>query len=418
MTRRKEYGQLIFDLPSGRKNIARYIWSIFTEATGFRLGDFPENPFIIQDSGLVPVSESFDDILLGRIEKVAGRYHLPGGLDLFRQEEPLACAFYLINSLHETLLPAEKWDKYERYPYQESIQYKNDLIETNYVQDIFDDLYEKITGQVPEKRESRIMWSHDIDYLYSAWKSDLLIAMQDREFKKIPKIIWEAITRFPRWNNLEKILDLEREYGINSTFFWLTEQGKSQGTESNFIDHADYTFRMKAIRHLWEQIKDAGSQNGLHKSAFRSTFQEELRKLPEGVSVNRNHFLRMQIPGHYNNIEKSGLKYDATLGFPEHYGFRNSFGRPFQPYNLRENRPYRFTELPLHLMDTTHLSYLGQDIEEMTKEMIRFINKHSASCTIGILLHNSTFNFQDKNEMKVWHHLFEAAQGFENFIPQ
>ncbi len=418
MVRDKEYGQLVFDLPEKRKNIARYIWSVFTEATGFRLSDFPETPFIISSSGLVPVSESFDDFLSGQINKVALRYNLPEGLDLFRQEEPLACAFYLLNSLHETFLTPDKWDKYGRYPYQESIQYKNDLIEINFVQDIFDDMYEKITGQIPEKNESKIMWSHDIDYLYSAWKSSLLIAIEDRRFNKIPKILWDAITQPPRWNNLEKILSIEKEYDLNSVFFWLTEQGKSQISDSIHIDHADYTFRMKAIRHLWKNIKNVGSQNGLHKSAFSTTFQKELLKLPENVSVNRNHFLKMQLPDHYNYIEQSGLKYDATLGFPEHYGFRNSFGRPFQPYNLPNDRTYRFTELPLHLMDATHLTYLGQDIEEMVNEMIRFVNMHSNSSLIGILLHNSTFNFQDKNEMKIWHRLFRSTQEFEVFLPQ
>src|SRR5690606_17028053 len=99
----------------------------------------------------------------------------------------------------------------------------------------------------------------------------------NRDYKIFPKILWKAIFQPPRWNNLEKILRLEKQYDINSIFFWLTEQGKSQLLNEIYIDHADYTFHMKSIRHLWEQIKGTGSHNGLHKSAFPTTFQDELQ---------------------------------------------------------------------------------------------------------------------------------------------
>lgn len=418
MSFEKETDQLILDLPENRKNSARYLWSVFVEATNFKWDDLPDKPFLINDSGAFAISVSFDDFLREEPGKVASRYNLPGGLEEFRSTEPLACAFYLMNSLHETLLPADKWDKYKRYPYQESIQHANDLIETNYVQDIFDELHQKITGKPPEKEESKIMWSHDIDYLYSAWKSDLIMAGRSRQFYQVPDILWKALTRPHRWNNIEDILGLEKTAGIQSIFFWLTEQRKVSVSDTIYIDHADYSFHMEAVSRLWQKVVKTGSQNGLHKSAFDLTFDEELEKLPETVSINRNHFLKMNVADHYKNIEKSGLKYDATLGFPEHFGFRNSYGRPFHPYNLQENRPYRFTEVPLHLMDTTFRTYLDMDFPEMMHKMKEFIDQHRYSCVISLLLHNSHFNFQNKEEVKLWKRFYSTMQGVKNYLPE
>lgn len=411
-------GQLIYDLPDPYYNVARYMWSIFMEATHLDLNDHPEVRFTIHRGGVFPISRSFDDMLKGNIQKVACRYFLPEGLTAFRKEEPVACAFYLLNGLHETLLPPDKLDKYGRYPYHASIQHVHNLMEVNYVQDIFDDLYKKMIGRLPDRKDSQLMWTHDIDYLYSAWKVALLLAWQRRKFKHIPKIIIKTLISPHQWDNVKQILNLENEFGIRSIFFWLTEQGKAYESESDYIDHADYSFRMKKIRQLWEEVKIAGFCNGLHKSAYKKSFDLELNKLPEKAMINRNHFLKFNIPDHYDRIEKSGLRYDASLGFPEHHGFRNSFGRPFQPYNLKNNRPYQFKEYPLHLMDTTFLTYMKFDLEAAQNKMKDFIYRHRHSCVISLLLHNSHYNFGSKKDIKDWKNFYQSVKDYKDYIPQ
>ena len=412
-----KYGELVLNLPESQKNIARYIWTTFTKATQFRLSDFPTTPFVIEPTGAFAISESFQDFLDGQVEKVADRYDLPDGLEEFRQSEPLACAFYLLNSLHESLLPQNKLDKYGRYPYPESIQYAHDLMEVDYVREIFEGIYKDLTSLTVPTEQSKLMWSHDIDYLYSAWKSDLILALRNSRYRGIPGILWKALTSPARWNNIDELLELEKEFDIRSTFFWLTEQGKSQVTPSHSIDHADYHFRMAKIQKYWDRISKSGSMHGLHKSAFPTKIEDELQKLPDSVVINRNHFLRFQLPDHYDQIENSGLKSDASVGFPEHFGFRNSFGSPFQPYNLPKNRPYRFIEYPLHLMDATFLTYLNDDLESMTQKMTDFVHRHDRSCTISILLHNSYFDFHDDDQMDIWYRFFKSVGGKEWTLP-
>lgn len=412
-----KYGKLILNLPENRKNIARYLWSVFTRATQFRNNDYPDDPFVIESTGVFPVSESFDDILTGHITKVAERYDLPGGLDTFRREEPLACAFYLINSLHEGLLPPDALDRYGRYPYAESIQYANNITEINYVQEIFESIYLGITSHSPTRDTSQLFWTHDIDYLFSAWKNDLILAIRASDFSESIKYLRRAVTQPGRWNNIESLVALEKQYGIRSTFFWLTERGKATINDAHRIDHADYDIRSERIKKYGQKVEQSGSANGLHKSTFARSFRDELHKMPFHTHINRNHFLKLRVPNHYDKVEGAGLQIDASLGFAEHHGFRNSFGQPFCPYNLAQNRPYRFLEYPLHLMDTTFLTYLGMNQEAMIDRMIHFIDRHRYSCTLSLLLHNTNFNFADPVEMKIWHRLYQVLAEMDHVNP-
>lgn len=405
------------NLPEIFHPVAKYMWEIFAEATLCQNRKLPRQEIEIGTSGIFSITTSFRDFLSDDIIKVAEKYSLPEGLDIFRNEEPLACCFYLINSLHERLLHRNKMDKYGRYPYKESIQYANQLIEINYVQGILDDLYEELFGVKVQKRPTKLFWSHDIDYLYSAWKSDLISIHRNKSYSQIPGVLWEILTKPHRWKNIEEILQLEKQYDIRSYFFWLTEQGKKWLKNKHFIDHADYKISQPYIMKLLNEIAVNGSSNGLHKSAFSWNFQEEIHKLPIRVIANRNHFLKMTLPQHYDQIEMAGLEYDATLGFAEHHGFRNSFGRPFQPYNLSQNRAYAFTEIPLQIMDTTLFTYLDQNLEQMSESILRFVQKNQHSSVISILLHNTSFDFRDKAEMQIWHRLFHSLCDYECFIP-
>lgn len=417
MTGASKSGELVYDLPERRKNVARYMWSLFVDAIQFRWDDLAVHSIVISPTGIFPITESFDDFLDGHIGRVASKYDLPQGLESFRRHEPLACAFYLINSLHEWLLPDDKLDKYGRYPYQESIQYANDLIEKNYVQSIFREIYHNLTGQTAHEQASQIFWTHDIDYLYSAWKNDLILAWRAANLIDSSHLAWRALTTSRRWNNIPNILELEKEFGIRSVFFWITQHGKARFPNSLAIDHADYDFKTKELQKYWRDVLDSGSRHGIHKSAFPVPLADEAQVLPTAVNINRNHFLKFRLPSHYDLIEKSGIRYDASLGFPEHFGFRNSYGRPFRPYKLPQDRPYPFIEYPLHLMDATFLHYLNYDLESMVLRMIRFMEQNRYDSVIGILIHNSSMNFQSSKDMKTWKLWYESLRKYDSILP-
>lgn len=417
MTRDLHQNAPVFDLPADLIAVAQYMWELFTDSTDGHIRPWLHSLPPIQKSGWFPISESFTDLLNGQIFKVAEKYHLPEGLPVFRAEEPLACCFYLINSLHETLLSDEKLDQYERYPYEESIQYANQITEINYCQDIFEEIFSKITGQICPSSQSKIFWTHDIDYLYSSWKTDLIIKWREKSIRGIPKIIWNHIFHKDRWDNIEDILRLEKKYNIQSAFFWLTTRGKFRLSDRTFIDHADYDINSNKTKTWWSRIENSGSINGLHKSAFPQSMEREIKSLPHPININRNHYLKLRIPHHYHQIEKAKISWDSSLGFAEHIGFRNSYGRPFRPYHLEENRPFNFYEIPLHIMDTTLIHYMRMDKNKIIPRILHFIEKNSTRSVITLLLHNTYFEKDRPHPLLDWDVLYSKLSHFSHFLP-
>ncbi len=87
--------------------------------------------------------------------------------------------------------------------------------------------------------------------------------------------------------------------------------------------------------------------------------------------------------------------YDSTLGFAEHYGFRNSYCLPFRPFDFRTGQAHDFLEIPLNVMDTTlhHPRYLQLAPEEILPAllpMFREIERFGGVATV--LWHNENFD--------------------------
>lgn len=401
------------ELPKSLENIGFYMWQLFADCTQIRSDHLQNtgNRIVISPTGNFAITSSFERFLNGEIQAVADQYSLPSGLSEFAKQEPLACCFYLINSLHEYLLPEEKGDHYGRYPWKASIQYQAQITEENYCENIFANLYQQLTGQHPQYNSSRIDWSHDIDLLFSEWKYHLILGLRHRSFTSFLTGVKHLLNpTTSHWNNIDEIIAIEKKYSFYSTFYFLTEKGKYKMPNGRSISHADYDLAMSKLQAIFKSLYSNGFFIGLHKSAFSTSFLMELRKFPFPIEHNRNHFLKFRLPGHYHQIESAGLKYDASLGFPEHFGFRNSYGRPFQPFNLKENRPFRFIEYPLHLMDATFTEYLEMDDEKMRTTMLSFIQKHSKNCVLGILLHNNRMNLHDKSSRESWYQFYHKVR--------
>ena len=81
----------------------------------------------------------------------------------------------------------------------------------------------------------------------------------------------------------------------------------------------------------------------------------------------RQHFLKV-IPGITHRIQESaGLQYDASMGFAEQDGFRNSYCWPYRLFDFQNDRPMALWEIPLTVMEVTHFHYRKMDLEESRK---------------------------------------------------
>jgi hypothetical protein len=179
----------------------------------------------------------------------------------------------------------------------------------------------------------------------------------------------------------------EDEHSFKSTFFLLVNKGRINSWEVN----ADYNIQNNKIQSVIRSIDQKGWENGLHKSISTDTLKEEMGKTGFSPVANRYHYLKFTLPALYDNLEESGLALDASLGFAESYGFRNSYGLPFFPFNMQKRKKYSFLEVPLNVMDVTFQKYMKIPREETAAEIIRFFEKNKYNCVLSVLWHNTFF---------------------------
>jgi len=322
----------------------------------------------------------------------------------------LSSIFYMINSLQE--YNTTDVDEIGRFKYTNSYQNKFGNIRDNLV----GQYSQKIFPQVQQPK-SRIFLSHDIDSVNGAVVQDSYFLLKKGNPLPVFRLVLNAALQRPDWLNMDKIMKIEDEHSLKSTFFWLVNKGRLNKREVN----SDYDINSSKIRPILKSIEDKGWENGLHKSISTDTYKEESAKLALPIVANRNHYLKFRLPDLYDDIEASGLQMDASLGFAEAIGFRNSFGLPFHPFNLKERKPYSFVEVPLTVMDGTLKQYRGVPLNETAEEIISFLEKNRTGSLISILWHNTYFtDYKFGGYVKVYKQLLEYihANGMHSINPR
>jgi hypothetical protein len=304
----------------------------------------------------------------------------------------LATIFYMVNCLQEYNATEDALDKFGRFRYVESFQYRFKNVTENLVQeciDAFCDAHIVLKEYAHLHQTSKILLTHDIDSLYGAWKIESYWALKRGQIGLMLKVIFEVFTQRHSWFNIDKILKIHTENDIKSTFFWITQQGRGRFG----INNADYDIQSPIIQKTLNDVQAAGFEIGLHKSSLEKTFSEELSRLPNGhISANRFHFLKFNVPQGWQDLEQGHVSFDASLGFAEAYGFRNSYGLPFKPFDWSQQRTLETLITPLNIMDGTLDYYMKIPVNQIQNHITDFMDKHKENCLITLLWHNTEFS--------------------------
>jgi len=314
----------------------------------------------------------------------------PDAAKQFLIQHPFLEIFYLINSLDEFTTDEKSFDELGRFQYSHSYQKRNNL-PNNQVLNLILDSCKTIpflkNSFILAPQSSRFFLSHDIDSLYGSTVQDGLWAIKNFRFDVLLKLFARAIMQNPHWFNIDKIMDIESEYGFRSSFYWLVNQGRIDKRQTN----ADYSISSPKLVSALNHVCKRGFENGLHKSISTQSLKEEAELITNGPIGNRYHYLKFKLPEAYNDIHESGLKMDASLGFAEWYGFRNAYSFPFSPYNFKTGEAFGFLEVPLTIMDGTFQRYLKVPVEKTSDQIINFFEKNKQNALISILWHNTFF---------------------------
>jgi len=224
----------------------------------------------------------------------------------------------------------------------------------------------------PHGKRFAVCLTHDVDHATrrSVWRGGQLVAaaaaslVRGRWSRARRRLNWGlGLVRgghhSPGWL-FETFAEAERQHGFRSAFYLLPY-------ESDVVVEAGRTERRYRIRRpeVLETFRRLAAERwelGLHTSYHAHDTADGLRDdwdrlcevLGPGIQPvgSRSHALRFRVPETWIQGAACGIQYDATLGWPEGFGFRSGTLWPYQPFDRRASRALPLWELGLHAMDT------------------------------------------------------------------
>lgn len=327
----------------------------------------------------------------------------------------LKSCFYLLSGYQE--YQNNDLDKFGRFKYSNSIQYKLGIATKPIVNYYFDIIAEALNKfhfietkvkKVPLFNNFGFFLTHDIDnvdfynvnrFLYKIKeilglvKSNYSLATN---IKQIAKTGFEILKfrkkQNPIWN-FAYLLSLEQRFKLQSAFFFLAKGKKHSDSNYNFTD--------TRIKNLFKYIHENGCEIGIHggEKTYNSYHEtiEKVKQLQSTTPIQkiggRQHRLIYRVPETAKIHTRAGLIYDTTLGFAEHEGFRNSYCMPFKLYDFQNDCQIDIWELPLNVMDVTLFKYRKLKFDEAYNSIFDIIHEIAKFNGIFTLLwHNDFFD--------------------------
>ncbi|MFT5747752.1 MAG: hypothetical protein ACI9XO_000279 [Paraglaciecola sp.] len=332
-----------------------------------------------------------------------------------------ALTFYLLSRYEEYLSFNE--DAHGRFTASESLAFQCNFLQRPLI-NLWSLQFSKIlTKKYPQLRFStpqyRFQPTYDIDFAWS-YKNKGFIRTAGGYFRAISKMDFKTLKErflvqisqqadpFYTFNYLE---DLHQKYELLPIwFFLLGDYGEFDKNVS--IKNEDFQKLIQSI--------DAQYPTGIHPSYQSNSaigiLKNEKKRLEEitqkDVTKSRQHFLKLSLPKTYQNLLKTGITDDYTMGYATEIGFRASIAQPFLWYDLKSEKTTNLRIHPFQIMDVTLQQYLKLSPNEAIDRAIKIIESTKAiGGTFVSLWHNSSFSNEKKwrGWKRVYERILEAA---------
>ncbi len=342
----------------------------------------------------------------------------------------LKSSFYLLSGYQER--ETVNRDGFNRFPYAGSLQQDLEIVKKPLVNYYFKMIMEgiekfcEINGiQFIPKRNFKnfaLFLSHDIDIVdsYSIYeviyrlKQALGISSSSLPAAKRFRIALKYLFKYlnvvsrenPAWS-FPSLFNNESSRGFRSTWFLLPKD--------SLHNDAYYRFSEKRIQQLIRQICDRNDEVGLHGTVRSYTDEQAMMDgltrlqeyTPQPLHGIRQHRLLYDLNLTPRIQERAGFLYDATLGFAEHEGFRNSYCHPFRIYDHIADQMMDLWEIPLNVMDVTLFHYRKLKAGQAKDEVVSLLEEvQQFGGVFSFLWHN---NFFDEDQ-------YPGITGFYNEI--
>ncbi len=245
-----------------------------------------------------------------------------------------------------------------------------------------------------------VVCSHDIDFYHVSSPRTFLRLIKNlgvscrasgswSYFSSNSSLILKLLSGKPVGDYLPRLLEAIEQSEFTSTLFVVPRQEHRRDPDYTLGEIAPQL--LEACRKgfaidLHGSYTSVGDAGTLAREA--QALENVTGKRPLG---SRQHWLRFDCHAKlFQAVESAELLFDSTLGFADTVGFRNGASFAFPPYDFIEERPCRFLEIPLALMDVS-LEAASRDLninpQQIAEEVLRESRKWSWG-GVSVLWHN------------------------------
>lgn len=273
----------------------------------------------------------------------------------------LAGAFFLISRLEEYV--DGDMDTHGRYQAKRSVLFDGEVLSYPIVDHWIQQLRNKIETRSEVKlckRESFEWWNTvDVDQVYAS-KGKKTIKRIGTIMRNVLKGKFEAVGILTRtffgfkdpFDNLS-----EMNPSIDRNIAFLQTGGRSLYDKAQSIAAKKMAELVLVNRHNFEW--------GIHPSYESSSGKEILKEeiglfrsiFKDRPTISRQHYLRFSVPGTGILLFNQGVKFDFSMGYASHLGFRAGTSRPFPLFDLNTRSATGIQIVPFCVMDVTLKNY-------------------------------------------------------------
>lgn len=329
--------------------------------------------------------------------------------------DPFSAAFYLV-SRYEEYLPHTR-DRFGRFEAEESYAFRNNFLGVpvvNHYAMLIRKRLQKMYPAYPFASPAfQFVPTYDVDVAF-AYKGRSILRSFLGILRSTGKLDFHSLKQRIRvltgtekdpYDTYEDQLQLYKNSGIRAFFFFLC--GNYGPYDRNVA------FFSGNFISLVKKMGDYGHV-GIHPSYAsnddEALLQTELKRLSNivnhDIQYSRQHYLKLAMPGTYQNLLKNNVTHDFTMGYATQPGFRAGICSPYPFYDIETEKETPLTIVPFTVMDGTLHDYLKLSPGEAFTVVKRLINEvEKVNGSFVTLWHNDSLC--DCGDWKGWKELYE-----------
>lgn len=326
-----------------------------------------------------------------------------------------AASFWLITR-YEEYLPHEK-DMHGRFRASSSLAFRNGFLAKPVI-DLWSEkfafmLKERFPSLVIRKNKFRALLTVDIDVPFAYRGRNI--------FRNMGGFIRDAILQTGSIDERFSVLTGKNNDPYD-VFDYITRMAEVYESEIRFFfsvgNYSGYDKNPSWKNRLYSDLirnialkYNAGLHPGYHAAVSINKLENEHKRLSiitgGEVASARFHYLRLFFPDSYRALIKAGIKEDYSLGFHDEPGFRAGISRPFNFYDLNEDKETLLRIVPFNVMDVTLSQYKGLGPSESGELIMNIMNEARRAGGLFVSLWHNTTLAQTPSGME-WRNVFES----------